>query len=228
MKEARSRLNKIRKDRGFNKSGPGSTKGNPNVPSSKKASGKNPCCDCGLHDNWAGDKECQRPGAGLARKTSPVVAKQKPRQVRFTEARRADHLPEVSHEDEPTVAEVGKLHGLHEASVVSHDVFLACPLTKLCLQPPLQESIRLLHLPPRCRPWQMTNTWWGHLAPHATGLVLDLNGLMATRQSCATCHHHGLWIWLSLMTSMRASGLETAAWLHPADIGGFQHWSVAS
>ena len=59
--------------------------------------------------------------------------------------------------------------------------FLACPLTKLCLQPPLQESIRLWHLPPRCRPWQMTNTWWGHLAPHATGLVLDLNGLMATR-----------------------------------------------
>jgi hypothetical protein len=86
MKEARSRLNKIRKDRGFNKSGPGSTKGNPNVPSSKKASGKHPCCDCGLHGNWAGDKECQRPGAGLGRKTSPAVAKQKARQARFTEA----------------------------------------------------------------------------------------------------------------------------------------------
>ena len=86
MKEARSKVNEIQKDRGFNNNGPGSTNGNPNVPSSKKESGKHPCFHCGLHGHWAGDKECQRPGAGLARKTSPAVAKQKARQARFTEA----------------------------------------------------------------------------------------------------------------------------------------------
>ena len=128
MKEARSKVNEIQKDRGFNKTGPGSTNGNPNVPSSKKESGKHPCFDCGLHGHWAGDKECQRPGAGLARKTFPPVAKQKARQARFTSACHADHLPEVSHEDESTVSEVGKLHGLHEASVVSHYGFLGIPL----------------------------------------------------------------------------------------------------
>ena len=112
------------------------------MPSLKKASGKHPCCDCGLHGDWAGDKECQRPGAGLAHKTSPAVAKQKPRQVRLTEACHADHLPEVSHEDEPTVAEVGRFHGLHETSVVSHDGFLGMPLDQalFATTPPREHS----------------------------------------------------------------------------------------
>ena len=128
MKEARSRLNEIRKDRGFNKGGPGSTKGNVNVPSSKKASGKHPCFDCGLHGHWAGDKECQRPGAGLARKTSVAAAKQKPRQVRITEACHADHLPDGHLESDPKVDLVGKSQDLHEASVVSHDGLFGMPL----------------------------------------------------------------------------------------------------
>ena len=53
MKEARTKLQEIRKDRGYGKAGSGSSgKGQ---AASRKASGKFPCFDCGMPGHWAGD-----------------------------------------------------------------------------------------------------------------------------------------------------------------------------
>ena len=124
MKEARNRLNEVRKDRQFGKPAPGSTKGNPNVPAAKKSSGRHPCFDCGNHGHWAGDRECPKPGAGLGKKTA--VAKGKPqRQVRIAEALHADCVPDViSPGDHSSSFSTGKSPPAaheHEAAVVSHD-----------------------------------------------------------------------------------------------------------
>lgn len=91
MKEAKTRLQEIRKDRGFVKAGAmGGGRSNASVPAARKASGKQPCFDCGQTGHWAGDKECPRPGAGLGRKAPP--AKAKVRQVRVAEAMNTEHV----------------------------------------------------------------------------------------------------------------------------------------
>ena len=66
MKEARSRLQEIRKDRGYGKAGDAKSSGKGGQASVRKASGKHPCFDCNQHGHWAGDKECTMPGAGSA------------------------------------------------------------------------------------------------------------------------------------------------------------------
>ena len=93
MKEAKSRLQEVRKDRGFGRAGAvGGGRQNAGVPAARKASGKHPCFDCNQHGHWAGDKECPKPGAGLGRKGPPAAAKAKTRQVRVTEAFQAEHV----------------------------------------------------------------------------------------------------------------------------------------
>ena len=64
MKEARSKLQEVKRDRGYGKT----AEGQANKSSLKKTSGKHPCFDCGKVGHWAGDKECEKPGAGLGRK----------------------------------------------------------------------------------------------------------------------------------------------------------------
>ena len=87
MREARTRLAEVRKDRGFR--GPGVGGGLPKAKaktslaiSQKKASGRHLCFDCGGSGHWAGDPECPRPGAGAGR----PKARANPKQVRITEA----------------------------------------------------------------------------------------------------------------------------------------------
>ena len=138
MKEARSRLSEVRKDRQFGKPAPGGAKGNPNVPAAKKSSGKYPCFDCGNHGHWAGDRECPKPGAGLGKKPAAAKAKQ-PRQVRVTEALQADFISDA-HATAGAASSgadgIGSTsHHVHEASVVSHDD--AIPLDRA-----LQLSVR--------------------------------------------------------------------------------------
>ena len=91
MKEARSKLQEIRKDRGYGKS---SLKSSSNQPGARKASGKHPCFDCNMHGHWAGYKECTMPGAGLGRKG--VSPKAKAKHVRVAEAFSAAHDPSVT------------------------------------------------------------------------------------------------------------------------------------
>lgn len=111
MKEARDKLQEIKKDRGYNKPKPPS-KFSASTPASKKNSGSHPCFDCMEHGHWAGDPECKRPGAGLGRKPG---AKSKPaKQVRLTETLEVDGS--VGEKVSPS----GGQSPIHEASMVVH------------------------------------------------------------------------------------------------------------
>ena len=89
VREARSKLAEVRKDRGYkhpSTTSPSAT-GRPKAKSAsaavaaKKASGKHVCFDRGQGGHWAGDPECKHPGAWLAR-PKPKAG----RQVRIAEA----------------------------------------------------------------------------------------------------------------------------------------------
>ena len=111
MKEARSKLQEIKKDRGYNKP-KASSKFAAATPASKKQSGSHPCFDCMEHGHWAGDPECKRPGAGLGRKPG---AKSKPsKQVRLTEALEVGSQPVENGPSSVVQPPV------HEASMVVH------------------------------------------------------------------------------------------------------------
>ncbi|CAK9109949.1 Copia protein, partial [Durusdinium trenchii] len=77
MREAKVKLQEVKKDRGYGRATPADQKGKMNP---KKQSSKHPCFDCGLPGHWAGDPECSKPGQGLRRKNKPV------KQVKVTEA----------------------------------------------------------------------------------------------------------------------------------------------
>ena len=95
MKEARTKLQEVRKDRGYGK--PSTSGGSPGASkvSLKKQSEKHPCFDCGLPGHWAGDPECQKPGQQLGRKKGKPPVKQ----VKVTETMNTEHIdPDGSHE----------------------------------------------------------------------------------------------------------------------------------
>ena len=95
MKEARTKLQEVRKDRGYGK--PSTSGGSPGASkvSLKKQSDKRPCFDCGLPGHWAGDPECQKPGQQLGRKKGKPPVKQ----VKVTETMNTEHTdPDGSHE----------------------------------------------------------------------------------------------------------------------------------
>ena len=96
MREARSKLQEVRKDRGYGKpSSPSANAPAASKVSLKKQSDKHPCFDCGLPGHWAGDPECQKPGQQLGRKKG----KQPQKQVKVTEALNTEHgEPEAGHE----------------------------------------------------------------------------------------------------------------------------------
>ncbi|CAK9100240.1 unnamed protein product [Durusdinium trenchii] len=85
MREARSKLAEVRKDRGYGKASTGA-----DSPKGKMANKKSklPCFDCNQLGHWAGDPECKNPGAGLGRK-SP---KKHPKSVKVVETMNTEHV----------------------------------------------------------------------------------------------------------------------------------------
>ena len=86
MREARQKLNDIRKDRGFGGKGAGKSnvpKGKPSGSqvSARKQDPQHPCWDCGQTGHWLGDPQCPKPGAGLHLPAN----KKKPKQVKIVE-----------------------------------------------------------------------------------------------------------------------------------------------
>ena len=68
MREARARINDVKKDRGYGKAGTPKPAAKPHgnqVNNQKKVTR---CFDCDQLGHWAGDKSCTRPGAGLGRR----------------------------------------------------------------------------------------------------------------------------------------------------------------
>ena len=90
MREARQKLNDLRKDRGFGK-GTGKSsmpKGKPsgNQVTARKQDPQHPCWDCGQTGHWLGDPQCPKPGAGLHLPAN----KKKPKQVKIVEHHATD------------------------------------------------------------------------------------------------------------------------------------------
>ena len=99
MREARTKLAEVRKDRGYGKASPTSSTSSPS-PKSKLASkkGKTPCFDCNQLGHWAGDAECPKPGAGLGRKGP----KQALKSVKVVETLNTEHMVGADHIAEET------------------------------------------------------------------------------------------------------------------------------
>ena len=95
MREARSKIAEIKKDRGFGKASTFSSnskeKMSGNQVNAKKS--RTFCWDCGQTGHWGGDNGCPNPGAGLFR---PKGAAKKPavKHVRVTEALNTEHEEE--------------------------------------------------------------------------------------------------------------------------------------
>ena len=111
MREARHKLQEVRKDRGFGKASSAPSSPQSARPGFKK---RGVCHDCGLPGHWAGDQGCLKPGAGLARpKSSPKPAattgSSLPRRVHLTETFAAEATPQEP--EQPT--------SFHEAAVVT-------------------------------------------------------------------------------------------------------------
>ena len=119
MKEARSKLAEIRKDRGYGKAGSSGTGGA--APSARKSSGRHPCFDCGQHGHWAGDKECPQPGAGLARPKAGAGGKVRPKQVKLAEALNVSAVESsLAVTSEQPIVSTAPSTSPHEASMVMH------------------------------------------------------------------------------------------------------------
>lgn len=91
MREARSRINEIKKDRGFGRAPLNSRlKLNGNQVEKKKI--KTQCLDCGEFGHWGGDAQCSKPGAGLFK---PKAAGKRPtaqKHVKVVESLNTEHV----------------------------------------------------------------------------------------------------------------------------------------
>ena len=97
MREARSRIAEVRKDRGFGKAGTGKGNFKPklhgNQATAKKATTK--CWDCGEPGHWGGDPQCRRPGAGLFKPKGKGTSNAPAEHVKVAEALNTEHAIEV-------------------------------------------------------------------------------------------------------------------------------------
>lgn len=96
MREARNRINEIKRDRGFGKApnaqvSPAAKKMHGNQVAAKKS--RTTCWDCGESGHWAGDQSCRKPGQGLF-KPKPTAKKSAARHVKFTETLSTEHEAE--------------------------------------------------------------------------------------------------------------------------------------
>lgn len=76
MREARAKINDVKRDRGYGRAGVGSASSKPHGNQVNKAKLNTKCFDCNQPGHWAGDKECTKPGAGLGKKDKKVGGKQ--------------------------------------------------------------------------------------------------------------------------------------------------------
>ena len=95
MREARGRIQDIKKDRGFGKAGhgKGQQQRRPKVHGNQANSKKTHtyCWDCGETGHWQGDKQCLKPGAGLFRPKGKGSSGA-PKQVKVTEALNTEYV----------------------------------------------------------------------------------------------------------------------------------------
>ncbi|CAE7206232.1 unnamed protein product [Symbiodinium natans] len=113
MREARHKLQDLRKDRGFGKATSAPSSPQSGRPGFKK---RGVCHDCGQPGHWAGDQGCSKPGAGLARPKSsarpgatPSQSSPSHRRVQLVESFAAEATQEQR--EDPAV--------YHETAVVS-------------------------------------------------------------------------------------------------------------
>jgi hypothetical protein len=67
MREARTKINEVKRDRGYGRSGNAVSQSKPHGNQVNRAKATTRCFDCNLPGHWAGDKECKKPGAGLGK-----------------------------------------------------------------------------------------------------------------------------------------------------------------
>jgi len=67
MREARTKINEVKRDRGYGRSGNAVSQSKPHGNQVNRATATTRCFDCNLPGHWAGDKECKKPGAGLGK-----------------------------------------------------------------------------------------------------------------------------------------------------------------
>ena len=63
-REARTKINEVKRDRGYGRSGNAMSQSKPHGNQVNRAKATAKCFDCNLPGHWAGDKECMKPGAG--------------------------------------------------------------------------------------------------------------------------------------------------------------------
>ena len=137
MREARTKIAEVRKDRGFGKIGSGKGGGKKvhgNQVPGKKATTK--CWDCGEQGHWGGDPQCTRPGASLFRpKGQGSSVQQATKHVKVSEALNTEHACEtvdnISAEHDVMVCSSLSLHeALNFDSGAQSRLPATLPLTK--------------------------------------------------------------------------------------------------
>ena len=63
MWEARTRINEVKRDRGYGRSSGQASQSKPHGHQVNRSKATAKCVDCNLLGHWAGDKECTKPGA---------------------------------------------------------------------------------------------------------------------------------------------------------------------
>ena len=112
MREARSRISEMKRDRGYGKTGGGKGKPGHQAKGRSNASKKvgSMCWDCGDYGHWQGDPQCQKPGQGLFRPNKGKGnAGPSPKQVLISEANNTEHAVQAV-ENEVSVSEVIPVH----------------------------------------------------------------------------------------------------------------------
>ncbi|CAK9007904.1 unnamed protein product [Durusdinium trenchii] len=131
MREARTKIQEVKKDRGYGKAGSMTMKSKPHGNQVPKQKANTRCFDCGEPGHWAGDAGCTKPGMGPGKpkgkaKGNPPSIKQ----VRVAETLNTEHLP-----PEDDAHEGGNAN---EVMMATHDSLFAHSL---------QEALKSEHTP---------------------------------------------------------------------------------
>jgi hypothetical protein len=210
MKEARTRLQEIRKDRGYGKTdNKGGSKVSASQMTSRKTSGKFPCFDCNMHGHWAGDKECTMPGAGLGRKGATSV-RPKAKQVRLAEALTVNADGSTTSTPISTTPSVDGI-----LNPMRPQLFIVFPLPFMKLSYRTTSVTVILRL---IRFSRRTSSTLVHWTRHATGLVVALFGWIHMWQPCPRMPHLQSLHWCLALKRLKDSSLEMVVWLpHQSD-----------
>ena len=129
MREAKTKLQEVKRDRGYDRAGGADQKGKMNP---KKSSLKHPCFDCDLPGHWAGDPECKKPGQGLGRKN-----KGPPKQVKLAEALTSEVLLDDAGRTEVSTGSQG------------NEVLMVNAVPKSAISPGLLAALEQSHMEPK-------------------------------------------------------------------------------